>query len=244
MVRDAVATAFAWRAELEHIVRKANDPGAARLKLDWWREELSGVQQGTARHPLSAALSSLLADARHLQLLLTMLDGIENDIRKIQPDDQQEFYVQCDLIGGSFGELLSALATPDDLSGTNGARSLGCYDEAVTRICNLAKHLRREFCPLPHLAHDGTKTSLATLKSAPGQSRLPQIIAQLLGQKSHQVGTILAIDSRAKRISPAHRLAAQAQVLNAKMARHNYAVLNRQWELLPIRRLWAAWRLQ
>ena len=230
--------------ELDHIVSKANDFGAARLKLDWWREELQSVTQGATRHPLSDALSLLLTNAANLQLMLAMLDGIENDVKKYQPDDVSGFQLQCDLLGGSFGELLSKISNTDGVGDAGNARILGGYDEAVTRICTLGAFLRRGFCPLPHFIDDGIKLSVATVKNASEKSSWPQTVARLLEQQSRQVKTILATAAHAKQISPVHRLAAQSLVLDAKMANQNYAVLNRMWVLLPIRRLWAAWRLR
>lgn len=36
--------------------RDGNDPGVARLKLQWWRDELQHLQSGKPRHPITLAL--------------------------------------------------------------------------------------------------------------------------------------------------------------------------------------------
>ena len=61
--RDRLALAFAWTQELAQIRARASDPGVARLKLDWWREELVRAQAGRPRHPLTRHLSQWLATA-------------------------------------------------------------------------------------------------------------------------------------------------------------------------------------
>lgn len=241
--RDTLAAAFAWRAELEHIVRKANDPGAARLKLDWWRDELRGVRQGRLHHPLSRALPPLLACTDGLTLMLRMLDGAENDIRMIQPQDRDGFYTQCTLIGGSLCELLANAAATDGM-GSDRACLLGAYHEAVTRIGTLSVYLRRGYCPLPRRTDDGANLSVAALQRKSGRTNLNAVVAPLLQDPSQQVKWMLAADAHGARISPAHRLAAQALVLNVKMKRNNYTLLDEPYSLTPIRRLWAAWRLR
>ncbi|MFM1891346.1 MAG: hypothetical protein RLZ44_423, partial [Pseudomonadota bacterium] len=131
-----LARLFAWRAELAHIVDQANDPGVARLKLDWWRDELQRARAGTARHPLAMALAPLLRDLPPSDAWWEMLDAAEQDLQCRVPDDLQAFTAQCDRLGGALGALLaSALGgAPDDLP---AARQLGLYHEAVTRLRDL-----------------------------------------------------------------------------------------------------------
>ncbi|MGH8601748.1 MAG: squalene/phytoene synthase family protein [Gammaproteobacteria bacterium] len=43
--------------ELEEILHGATDPGAGRLRLQWWREEIGRAFRGEARHPTAAVLA-------------------------------------------------------------------------------------------------------------------------------------------------------------------------------------------
>jgi phytoene/squalene synthetase len=66
-LHDALAALFAWRHEVGRVLDDVSDPGVARLKLDWWRDEIRRGIDGAPRHPLSHALAPAL-DAHALPL--------------------------------------------------------------------------------------------------------------------------------------------------------------------------------
>ena len=54
-LRDDLAALLAWRHEVTAILEVVSDPGVARLKLQWWRDELERTFAGEARHPLTSS---------------------------------------------------------------------------------------------------------------------------------------------------------------------------------------------
>ncbi|MCY4153718.1 MAG: squalene/phytoene synthase family protein [Gammaproteobacteria bacterium] len=50
---------FALLHELNEVVYRASDPGAARVTLYWWLEEIGRLFSGGARHPVTRELSAL-----------------------------------------------------------------------------------------------------------------------------------------------------------------------------------------
>ena len=50
---------FAFQHELNEVVCESSDPGAARVTLYWWFEEIGRLFSGEARHPVTRELSQL-----------------------------------------------------------------------------------------------------------------------------------------------------------------------------------------
>ncbi len=57
--RRIVHALFAFLHELNEAVYESSDPGAARVTLSWWFEEIGRLFTGTARHPVTLELSQL-----------------------------------------------------------------------------------------------------------------------------------------------------------------------------------------
>ena len=243
--RDRLALAFAWRQELEQIGTKASDPGVARLKLDWWREELLRAQTGRPRHPLARPLSEWLAIWPELTPWLAMLDGIENRIRKLAPHTTGEFQAQCQRLGGSLGWLIAGAHGQPTAAQIMLAQRFTAYREAVHCVRDLARHVRHQFCPLPLDALDAAGLRRHQLQHDSSATALARCLDELLGASDWVFGEARQGQSAEHRATaPSVRLAIQAALLHRKIAKQGYPVFRHHIELTPLRRLWAAWRLR
>ena len=57
--RRRLHAVFALQHELTEVVYRCSDPGAARVTLHWWFEEIGRLFAGAARHPVTRELSEL-----------------------------------------------------------------------------------------------------------------------------------------------------------------------------------------
>lgn len=63
--RPALQALFAFNAEIDRITAIASDPLPGEIRMQWWREVLSGEREGEARgHPLAEALLATIRDFR------------------------------------------------------------------------------------------------------------------------------------------------------------------------------------
>ncbi len=239
--RDALARRFAWWQELVHIADRATDPGVARLKLDWWREELARARAGSPRHPLAEALAPDLDAAADLSPWLGMLDGAEARILKQQPADAEAFARACALSGGNLGELLARAIADTPAGDVDFARRLGTYAEAVWRVRDLAHHLARQWCPLPADLLREARLTPDRLHETRHAAALADALDRVLAPLRVPRPQLRA--ARDRPAATAARFAAQAAALHRALARRRYPVLHERVELTPLRRLWAAWRL-
>lgn len=130
--RDALARLLAWYDAVRAVALAPRDPGVARLKLDWWRNELDRLQRREARHPLTRALQhDLLSGADLVDDLREVVEATETELRANTPLDANGFLAACTATGGA---LCRALASVDGIpQARQVATAAGAYCEAVER---------------------------------------------------------------------------------------------------------------
>ena len=58
--RRANTALYAFCREVDDVVDECSDPGVARTKLAWWREEIARLYAGKAQHPVARALADVV----------------------------------------------------------------------------------------------------------------------------------------------------------------------------------------
>lgn len=244
--QNDLARMYAWRSELRHVIERANDPGVARLKLDWWRDELERGAAGEARHPLAQALSEVLRAMPDLGPFEQMLEVAELEIRRMQPQTNDELIDRLARFGGAFAELSlklpgnSAIETPI----RERARRLGTFAAAVQMLRDLYPSVRRAFCPLPLAVMARHELEAGRLGEPEQQPRLRRYSRELIGSLDILPDLHDRFAGAARELLPARRSAALAFALNRKLARRDYPIMRERVELSPIENLWTAWRLR
>ncbi len=218
--RLAAAQLLAWYQLIDEIGHNPRDPGVARLKLDWWREETANTVQGDARHPLMTALHQHGLDETALPSMLSIIDTVEQEIHHPTLHGDDDFHTACRTSGGSLFELFCHVASKKDY---NRARcnALGAYYSAVERIRFSAERPQR----LPASIH-----SLNTHERC--------IRFDALTNYSDRGSTFADQEIP----SVARKLIAATRAVHRKMRRAGYAVDNRLIDRPPIAHLWTAWR--
>lgn len=223
--RQRFAVLFAWRQQIVDIGSRAHDPGVARLKLDWWREEIGTIVEGRPRHPLAEALRTAGLTRSSLGLMRGMIDAAEAELMNDGLTDDPAFTQACHDEGGNFFRLLNAAST--DSSGDEVRISdLGRYCSAVERIRLGARDPRRIPRDLARLIGDDPAGSKLRKRCA---ALLPVPVApSAVGQE--------AVPGICR------RLFALGHAIHVKLARKGYPVAETLVERAPLAHLWTAWR--
>jgi len=233
--QHALARWFAWFDHLDRIAAKANDPGVARLKLDWWREEAQNLLDDQARHPIGEALAPQVQQSTQVEQMHLALNAIEQRILRRQPQTLDDLHNQCD---EHYGSRLMLLCGCSDTLPHSDIMRLGRHIAITRRLAELAQDLRDHYVSLPADMLAATQLAAEELEK-PSRS---QALADLGNRLIESVGDIrLGVLADNKATLPATRCAAQSVRLARLLRKRGYAT-NRRHQLTPIGLLWSAWR--
>jgi hypothetical protein len=224
-MRQRNALLLAWYDLIEHVAAHPHDPGAARLKIDWWRQEVVNMGHGKARHPLAIKLQEAGLNDRAESLLNAILDSAEEEIRSPALRDDPAFAAACRNSLGNFFVLLTRVERESDYN-ADSCLGLGTYCAAVERVRRMSE--RPDRVPLD--------MKVEALRQMPSTERADRIEA-LFGRIASPTPTVLA-----QAPDLARRLSALAGAMHVKMRRKDYAVTDAPIDRAPIAHLWTAWR--
>lgn len=240
VLHDDLAALLGWRHQVRAILDKVSDQGVARLKLQWWREELGRTFAGEPRHPLSQALQPVLE--RHQlpeDAFLDMAGRVESEILYRHPADEAALDAHCKQDLGALFELIARCHARTDSAGLQTARRLGGFCARVYLIRDSGALARqgRTVLPLEQLRARGL--SAAALAQREHRDRLPELLAPA-ATRAHSA----LPESDAKRSMPGCIRARTAilESLLQELEGDGLDVANQRIGLTPVRKLWLAWK--
>lgn len=211
-LRDGLAALTAWQSRIHAVPDRVSDPDVARIKLQWWCDELERTFTGAPRHPLSRVLQPVIARHRLPQALFTgIADHAEQEILRRRSTAGVDPHPGSNQDLGLLFELITRCHGPREAEVLETTRRLG------------------DFCARVYLIRD---------RGAPARSgpTMPQPEATdaepAIADTDMHSGIPVCIRIRA-RIS-----ASLLQVL----ADENFEVADRRIGLTPLYKLWLAWR--
>lgn len=224
-LRQRNALLFAWYDLVQGIAEHPLDPGAARLKLDWWRQEIGNIAQGTARHPLAIQLQQAGLGGRAQAPMGAVIDTADEEIRMPGLTDEDAFLTACRKSLGNVFILLSQAETGSDHS-VDDCIETGGYCAAIERIRRLPRSPHR----VPHALHLQALEKLTPTQRA---DRIEQVLDRFSDMDRTDIRPIPDF---------ARRLTALAHAMHSKMRRKGYPISDRLIDRAPIAHLWTAWR--
>lgn len=239
-----LALLLAWSREMRHIARDTSDPGIARLKLDWWREEIARATSGEARHPLTRELAPSIArhglSATAFQEHIDAWEGLATG-RRFRTRSQ--LLESCATAGGSLAELLTCVN--GDVSGDHApaARRLGASLYLAERIRDLGADLRRHRSLLPAELLQVRGLSEDALLASRDRDGLRQVLREL-AQDCRQLHreTVGPGKRPALALGPVLILARLRLATLDEIEQAGFPVLAERVSLTPLRKLWISWR--
>lgn len=239
-LRDDLAQLLAWRHQVRAILDEVSDPMLARIKLQWWREELEHTLSGAPQHPLNKALQPVLE--RHTlpqALFLDIASQVESEILRRQPADEVELDAACDRDLGALFELLARCHSLSDSFQLANARRLGAFCARVYLIRDSGALARRGRAVLPVEQLSVHGLSAEALTQREHRDQLPD----LLIKAAARARTRLA-ESDGKREMPAciRIRTVLLESLLQELEQDRFDVADQRIGLTPLRKLWLAWR--
>ena len=242
--RLAAETLHAFAREVIDIPRTCSDPGVARLKLQWWREELARTFAGEPRHPLGKALhavdQTLALDIEHFK---TFVGGVETVLHMVAPPSAEALTAFHQAVAGSLWRSWTAI-NGGDVECKASATALAVYVERAATLRNLRVDLAAGFCKLDaaQLADRGVShEQLAAFDASPSVTALLQVEVAAIRKGLKETLLSFPAKARVEQVG----LLIFAKITQATLQAYESAgcpFLESRISLTPLRKLWIAWR--
>lgn len=243
--RRAITALYAFCREVDDTVDEATDGSVARIKLAWWRTEVSKMYSGTPTHPVMLALQPHIAtyklEEKHL---LAIVDGMEMDLDQSRYLDYPGLQRYCWHVAGVVGILSASIFGYTNPQTLAYAEKLGLAFQLTNIIRDVGDDARkgRIYLPINELQQFGvTANDLLKLQHTDKFEALMRFQAERAQAIYDEALTLLPKeDRRAQR--PGLMMAAIYRTLLDEIQRDGFHVLNQRISLTPLRKLWLAWK--
>ena len=228
--RHAAWVIFAVKHLIENIPLNVNDPGVARLKLAWWRNQTNELT-----HPLLKIAKTLPIDMQALIAAVESLAGALDSeyLRELTDSHQTRDRWFTDAYNQFYYLLIedSLRSVADDLCGAvEGARSLlRIKHEVDLQIMRI---------PLDSLAINNINASAVLTGTKP--ELLDAVLQRELALATRKLRE--SINNFPRRPCPAVTYALLTQKNLEETIKDGGALFSRKIELTPLRKLWISWR--
>jgi phytoene synthase len=243
--RRAITALYAFCREVDDTVDECTDPSLARIKLAWWRTELSNTFGGKPSHPVMQALQPHLAiydlKEQHLQAIV---DGMEMDLDQTRYLDYAGLQRYCWHVAGVVGILSASIFGVTDPRTLQYAEKLGLAFQLTNIIRDVGEDARKGRIYLPVNELQQFNVTAADILNARHSERF-EALMQFQVERAKRIydeafGLLPEADRRTQR--PGLMMAAIYRTLLDEIERDRYQVLNQRISLTPLRKLWLAWK--
>jgi phytoene synthase len=243
--RRAITALYAFCREVDDTVDDATDGSVARIKLAWWRTEVSKMYGGTPTHPVMLALQPHVATYNlQEQHLLAIVDGMEMDLDQSRYLDYAGLQRYCWHVAGVVGILSASIFGYTNPQTLQYAEKLGLAFQLTNIIRDVGDDARkgRIYLPVNDLQKFGvTANDLLKLQHSDKFEALMRFQAERAQAIYDEALALLPKeDRRAQR--PGLMMAAIYRTLLDEIQRDGFHVLNQRISLTPLRKLWLAWK--
>ena len=243
--RLAITALYAFCREVDDTVDECTDQSIARIKLAWWRNEVSQTYAGKPTHPVMQALQRHLAvyslQEQHLQAII---DGMEMDLDQTRYLDYPAMQKYCWHVASVVGIVSASIFGVTNPKTLDYAEKLGLAFQLTNIIRDVGEDARkgRIYLPVNELQQFGV--TAADLLSARHSDKFENLMRFQVERAKKVYEEAFALlpkeDRRAQR--PGLMMAAIYRTLLDEIERDRYNVLTQRISLTPLRKLWLAWK--
>ena len=233
-----------FNAEIEHVIEECSDPGVARIKLQWWHEEIQRVYANQARHPVGKALIKLIAQHPIAEEQLhQIIQHVEHKLDSHTPDSYAALFDSLRSGPGLFWQLNAEICNYHDQRTPIAATELGCLIALFQILQNTYKDAVQGRLFLPQEELDRTNIKLADL-ATPNNKMTHSFFATQFEQLMQQLNNNYSAFPNQDRRSQLCCLIMNRLITHTckEIARDNYNLQQYKITLTPLRKLWIAWR--
>jgi phytoene synthase len=243
--RRAITALYAFCREVDDTVDETSDQSVARIKLAWWRNEVTQMYTGTPTHPVMLALQPHIAPydlkQEHLQAII---DGMEMDLDQSRYLDYPNLKKYCWHVAGVVGILSASIFGVTNPRTLKYAETLGLAFQLTNIIRDVGEDARKGRIYLPINELQQFNVTAADLLNARHSEKFEALMKFQADRAQKLYDDAFALlpqeDRRAQR--PGLMMAAIYRTLLDEIERDGFHVLTQKISLTPLRKLWLAWK--
>ena len=185
--RAALFGLYAFNLEISKTRETVSEPMLGRIRLQWWREAIEGIYQGTPRnHEVILALAFVIeSHSLSRQHFEEMIDGREFDLEDREPEDMPELVSYAQQTSGSLLQLTAEILTADKAA----ADRIGVAWALVGLMKAIQFHSSQQRCYLPGIP----VTQVGSDKTVSVFADVLEVAAQLMDQQSSKLNGALGL---------------------------------------------------
>jgi len=243
--RRAMTVLYAFCREVDDVVDECTDPGIARIKLGWWRDEIARSYAGAAQHPVGKALEWAVAQFKlPQQPFLDIIAGMEMDLDYNAYRTFQELSLYCYRAAAAVGLLSAEIFGYEDPATLKYAHDLGMAFQLTNILRDVGEDARRGrvYIPEEDMANAGVRREdILEERASEAMIRLMQQQAARAHQYYAQAfGHLPEVDRYRQRSGII--MAAVYQALLREIEAGGFQVFGARVRLGPARKVWIAWQ--
>ena len=241
--RQAITALYAFCREVDDVVDECHDLSLAQTKLEWWRQEVGRVYNGTPTHPVGLALKDVIKGFRLPQeQLLEIIDGMAMDLSQTRYLDFKGLQLYCYRVASVVGLLAAEIFGYQDRQTLKYAHDLGLAFQLTNIIRDVGEDARRGRISLPIEDLQRFEVPAKDLLEARYSEQFRALMA-FQAERAEKFydqafAQLPAVDRKAQR--PGLVMAAIYRTLLREIARDGFMVLDRRTSLTPLRKVWLA----
>ena len=243
--RRAITALYAFCREVDDTVDDTTDQSVARIKLAWWRTEVSAMYKGAPTHPVTQALQPHVEpyklEEKHL---LAIVDGMEMDLDQSRYLDYAGLQRYCWHVASVVGILSASIFGYTNPQTLAYAEKLGLAFQLTNIIRDVGEDARKGRIYIPVNELQQFNVTAADLLNARHSDKFEALMRFQTERAQRTYDEALALlpkeDRRAQR--PGLMMSAIYRTLLDEIERDGFHVLTQRISLTPLRKLWLAWK--
>jgi len=247
--RRAITALYAFCREVDDVVDECTEESVARMKLAWWRQEISSVyseEQGKEpSHPVAKALVTVIKTINlSASQLIEIIDGMEMDLNCNRYSDFSTLQLYCHHVAGVVGQLSAEIFGYHDIKTLEYAHNLGLAFQLTNIIRDVGEDARRGriYLPEDELAQFGVSSEdILHSRESDNFRRLMEF--QIERAEYYYTKAFAALPTEDRRNQrPGLIMAAIYRALLEEIKENACQVMHQRVSLTPIRKLGIGWR--
>lgn len=243
--RRAIMALYAFCREVDDIADEVSDQQVALSKLAFWRDEISNVFSGQPQHPVGIELNWARGHyPLDEELLVEILDGMQMDIMHQAIRKPADLSLYAYRVAGAVGLLSIEIFGYKQRRSRDFATSLGEALQLTNILRDLATDARMGRIYLPQSDRIRYKIGDQEFKDGVMSEGMRLLLAEY-GEKAEaafQKALAFLPEEDRESLRPSLLMASIYHAYLRQLQRVDYNVWKHPAQILPVRKIWIAWR--